>query len=124
LFSGISRSAGRFAKAAIAEGQFSDICSCYPPTVLAARDEGGRVALGSGVMSLFPVMGSALIRAVAVGKRCPRGSLLAVGEAERGRLPVGLRLHDLSERDLIIIDWVNRRLSCHIHIDESRPQIA
>jgi hypothetical protein len=55
----------------------------------------------------LPVMGSALIRAVAVGKRCPRGSLLAVGAAERGRLPVGLRLHDLSERDLIIIDWVN-----------------
>jgi hypothetical protein len=99
--------AGRFATACIAEGQFADIHSCYPKTVLAAEDESRRIAIGHGVMTLLPVMGTALIRAVAVDKRRPKGPLLAIGAADRGRLPAGLRLHDLPERNLTVVDWVN-----------------
>lgn len=98
---------GRFAKAAVSEGQFADIRSCYPREVLDAAVDGGSVALGHGVMTLFPVMGTALIRAFGVAKNCPSGPLLAVGAADRERLPVGLRLHEVPERDLIVIDWVH-----------------
>jgi hypothetical protein len=111
---------GRFATACIAEGQFSDIHSCYPKTVLAAEHEPSRIALGRGVMTLLPVMGTALIRAVAVDKRRPKGPLLAIGAADRGRLPVGLRLHDLSERNLTIVDWVNSEYA----VSESVSRIA
>jgi hypothetical protein len=98
---------GRFAKAAVSEGQFADIRSCYPRAVLDAAVDGGSIALGHGVMTLFPVMGTALIRAFGVTKNCPSGPLLAVAGAARDRLPVGLRLHEVPEHDLIVIDWVH-----------------
>lgn len=100
---------GRFAKATIAEGQFGDIQGCYPKTVLAAKakNDGGCVPMGRGIMTIFPVMGTALIRAVGLAKKCPSGPLLAVAAAERGRLPAGLRLHEVPNLDLIVIDWIN-----------------
>src|SRR5215475_12045562 len=76
---------GRFAKAAVSEGQFADIRSCYPASVLAAASS-NHVRLGRGVMTIFPVMGTALIRAFLVAKSCPSGPLLAVASAERQRL--------------------------------------
>lgn len=97
---------GRFAKAAVSEGQFADIRSCYPASVLAAAS-GNHVVLGRGVMTIFPVMGTALIRAFSVAKSCPSGPLLAVASAERQRLPAGLVTHEVPKRDLIVIDWVH-----------------
>ena len=97
---------GRFAKAAVSEGTFADIKSCYPASVLEAEKD-RNVALGRGIMTIFPVMGTALIRAFAVAKNCPSGPLLAVASEERHRLPTGLITHEVPERDLILVDWVN-----------------
>ena len=62
---------GRFARAAIAEGDFADIRSCYPPMICEAMGPDRRVNIGMGLMTIFPVMGTALIRAVGVAKHAP-----------------------------------------------------
>ena len=100
-------SSGRFAKAAISEGQFADIQSCYPPTVTNSLGADKRVRLGAGVMTIFPVMGTALIRAFSIGKSCPSGPLLAVASAERERLPAGLVIHETPSKDIILVDWIH-----------------
>jgi hypothetical protein len=47
-------------------------------------------------MTLFPVMGTALIRAISVAKKCPRGPLLAVATENREKIPEGLIVHEVS----------------------------
>lgn len=98
---------GRYAKAAIAEGEFADIQSCYPSCILNAAGSDKRIRLGAGIMTLFPVMGTALIRAISVSKKCPSGPLLAVAAANRQRLPHGLIVHEAPSRDIIIVDWIH-----------------
>ena len=66
----------------------------------------GRIRLGRGVMTLFPVMGNALIRAFSVIKNCPSGPLLAIASAEQKRLPAGLVTYEVPKRNLILVDWV------------------
>ncbi len=68
---------GGLAKASISEGGFSNIKSCYPRAVTDNENE-GVVMLGAGLMTIIPVMGTALINAVAVDKRSPSGSLLTI----------------------------------------------
>ena len=98
---------GRYAKATISEGEFADIQSCYPSSVINAAGPDKRVRLGSGIMTLFPVMGTALIRAISVAKKCPSGPLLAVAAENRRRLPDGLTVHEVQSLDIIIVDWIH-----------------
>jgi hypothetical protein len=100
-------SSGRFAKAAISEGRFADIQSCYPATVTNSLGSDNRVSLGAGLMTIFPVMGTALIRAFSLGKNCPSGPLLVVASAERERLPTGLVMYETPSQDIILVDWVH-----------------
>ncbi len=98
---------GRYAKATIAEGDFADISSCYPPSVTNAADSGKRANMGHGVMTLFPVMGTALIRAISISKKCPSGPLLALATANRDRIPNGLIIHDIPSQDIMVVDWMH-----------------
>lgn len=100
-------SSGRFAKASISEGQFADIQSCYPSTVTSSLCPDKRVRLGAGIMTIFPVMGTALIRAFSIGKNCPSGPLLAVASVERERIPAGLVIHETPSQDIILVDWIH-----------------
>jgi hypothetical protein len=77
---------GAVAKAAIAEGDLSDVVGCYPPEIRHQPDR-DHIIFGSGIMTVFPVMGTALINAVAVDKRCPSGPLLAIAPANLSRCP-------------------------------------
>lgn len=98
---------GRYAKATISDGEFADIQSCYPPSVTNAAESDKRVRLGHGIMTLFPVMGTALIRAISVAKKCPSGPLLALAAEDRKRIPEGLVLHDIPTQDIIVVDWIH-----------------
>ena len=98
---------GRLAKCAIAEGELSDIQSCYPDEVLAARDSDRRVSLNKGLMTIFPVMGTALIRAVSTAKVSPKGPLVTVHAAKRARLSGPVPCQPILGSQLISIDWVH-----------------
>jgi hypothetical protein len=98
---------GRYAKATISEGEFADIFSCYPSSITNAAGFDKRVRLGHGIMTLFPVMGTALIRAISVAKKCPSGPLLALASENRKRIPEGLVVHEITSQDIIVVDWIH-----------------
>lgn len=100
---------GRFAKAAVAEGALADIQACFPTVVREAhREDSYRLRMGRGIMNTFPVMGSALIRAVGVTKKAS-GALLIADNANRNRLPAGVSVCELPS-DVISIDWLHADL--------------
>src|SRR3546814_19553759 len=57
---------GCLARAAVAEGDFADYSGCWPKEIrqeIANLQSDDTVSLGSGIMTLLPVMGTALITA-------------------------------------------------------------
>jgi hypothetical protein len=101
---------GRFAKASIGEGDFADIQGCYPRCIREARSDGDTVRLGDGLMTIFPVMGTALIDAVAVQKRAPSGSILTVETGKRSRLPSDCIIRETNDPHIMSIDWIHSNL--------------
>ena len=69
-------SKGFVAKAAISTGDFGDISGCYPTIVRKnASSERHVLHIGSGIMTIQTIMGSALINAYAISDQC-KGSVL------------------------------------------------
>jgi hypothetical protein len=109
---------GRFAKASIGEGDFADITGLYPDCVRDARINGGSVRMGEGIMTLFTVMGTALINAHRIGKDSPSGSLLNVACSNRNRLPAECIVKEVEIGNLLSIDWVHSQMSLVSQIQE------
>jgi hypothetical protein len=103
---------GRFAKASIGEGEFADIIGCYPKRIRDAYEGGGTIPLksGGGLMTLFPVMGTALIDAVGIAKRSPSGSLLTLSARNQHRLPTECIKRKVDDQDIVSVDWVHSDL--------------
>lgn len=95
---------GGVAKASIAEGGFSDIKSCYPKTVRNLEKD-GRISMGAGLMTIIPVMGTALINAVALDKRSPSGSLLTIDSNDKHRISPEFKVREI-ENGLHSINWL------------------
>jgi len=101
--------AGGIGKAAISEGQFADVVRCYPKVIqeAQARTFGGAFPLGGGVMSIFPVMGTALINAFKLisSPDVPSGALLVAAASDLSRLPEETRAEPSGA--FAVIDWVH-----------------
>jgi len=95
---------GGVSKASIAEGSFSDIKSCYPKTVT-DLEEDGRISMGAGLMTIIPVMGTALINAVGLDKRSPSGSLLTIDSNDKHRISPEFKDREI-ENGLHSINWL------------------
>jgi hypothetical protein len=102
---------GRFAKASIGEGDSGDYTGCYPDRVMEARENGGRVRMGGGIMTLFSTLGTAHIDAYEVHQKSPSGSLLTVASFKRDRLAVDCIVKEVSRNALLSIDWVHSQLN-------------
>ena len=99
---------GKLASAAIAEGDFGDIQGCYPSEVMDGS-ENGSVRLGEGLMTLWPVMGSAFIRAYRLHNLAPPGPFLSIPQDAGGRVPVGFSLRKPrgeKSAGLAAVDWI------------------
>lgn len=103
---------GRFAKASIGEGEFADILGCYPKRIRTAYKDGDTIPLGSGggLMTLFPVMGTALIDGVGIARRSPSGALLTLSAQNQHRLPTECIKRVVDEQDVVSVDWVHTDL--------------
>jgi hypothetical protein len=111
---------GHVAKAHLGEGRFSDIVGLAPESVQAARESDGTVRMGSGTMTLFPVMGTALINAVNVGKISPSGPLFTVAETVESRLPKQCIATRVSTgKPILSIDWVHSEISLSSYIQQA-----
>lgn len=100
---------GAIAKAGISKGQFGDIQSCLPALRSYPPDEYGRRRLGRGIMTCFPVMGTALINSHRLANCKPRGARLAVDLAMMEKLPSGVMVSH-RDSDFFVIDWVHTRI--------------
>lgn len=81
---------GVAAKAAISTGDLSGIKGCYPQPMCDASED--RLDLGMGLMTIIPVMGTALTKAHKLGAS-HKGAVLVVepGLIEKG-LPLGIKI--------------------------------
>lgn len=102
---------GCLARAAIAEGEFADYAGCRPKHIQQAMVDIGSddvVPLGSGIMTLLPVMGTALINANKLdsGNRV-KGAVLTIAadDAERVSPTFPRRVSEL-DSNVVMIDWV------------------
>lgn len=100
-------SSGRFAKAFIIEGQMTDIKNCYPTEVLNYLESDLTVSLSMGLMTIVPVMGTALIRGASLEKNSPSGPLLIIETSKIKRVPKELVLINTSDERVTSIDWVH-----------------
>jgi hypothetical protein len=101
--------AGGVAKAAISEGQLADVLGCYPERIqqLYAERNGGAFSMGAGLMTVLPVMGTALINSVKLlhSSQTPSGSLLILPRSQEARLPAGVTFLEVG--DLCVLDWLH-----------------
>ncbi len=96
--------AGGLAKASIAEGGFSDIKGCYPRAII-EKEKNGSISMGAGLMTIIPVMGTALINSVRLDKLSPSGALLTIDASNRSRLSSDFIGREI-ENDLLSINWI------------------
>ena len=95
---------GETAKCAISEGEISDIQGCYPPEIRNQLND-WNIQFGSGVMTVTPVLGSALINTVFLAKASPSGPMLSISPSDRERLSCGVTATNVNER-VSIVNWL------------------
>lgn len=103
---------GCLGRAAIAEGAFADISGLWPRSIQDAASRDGStdcVSLGSGLMTLLPVMGTALIAANKLDARNPvKGSILTVATANSARISPSFPRREVEGHPAFtILDWVH-----------------
>lgn len=103
---------GCMARAAIAEGGFADVGGCRPEEIqreLSKNDRSDLVWLGSGLMTLVPVMGTALINTNKLDSSNPvKGLILTISTKNASRLSSGFRRKYVPKCDaLTVVDWVH-----------------
>lgn len=92
------------AKCAVAEGELSDSQHCYPPEVRDQLDK-WNIQFGSGVMTVAPVLGSALINTVSLSKKSPSGPMLAIAPQDTIRLSCGVATTAVDSH-VSLINWL------------------
>ena len=103
---------GCLARAAVAEGDFADYSGCWPKEIrqeIANSQSNDTVSLGSGIMTLLPVMGTALINANKLDSRnCVKGAVLTIASKDAGRIASGFpRRVSAADGRFTMIDWVH-----------------
>lgn len=95
-------------KAAISKGDFADFLGCYPSEVLEGRavDSKSAIKLGDGLMTIIPVMGSALINPYKL--HCKQsGAVLMLDASMAMNVPEGVRV---ASQPPLLIDWIHSDL--------------
>jgi hypothetical protein len=102
---------GCMARAAIAEGEFSDIQGLRPKPIQDQFGADGHdvVRLGHGLMTLLPVMGTALINANKLDSKNPaKGSILSIATKNLSRLSRGhISTPSPIKPEISMIDWLH-----------------
>ncbi len=99
---------GAVAKGGISEGTFFDVQGCFP-SLSAYPQEGERTfRLGRGILTIFPVMGTALINSHHFASIPPCGCRLAIDNSLMESIPDGLVVNDLDSKTSIV-DWIHTK---------------
>lgn len=97
-------------KGGISKGRFADIHDCFPSLRHMTESTHNVYDLGRGILSIFPVMGTALINAhrLASPPHVPSGGILAV-DRNFLKTPRPGVLMTKEEADFVIVDWIHTR---------------
>ena len=95
---------GEIAKCTMDEGELSDIANCYPDAIR-KRYNRGSIGIGAGLMTITPVMGTALIRTAAIQKRAS-GPLFALRKALADRVSPSFGRTEISGSELVSMNWL------------------
>lgn len=99
--------AGGCIKSAVSTGNMADIQDCYPSLIRSNVGASGCVPMGDGIMTTFPVMGTALINTHALSMR-ESGALLiwdcSLSLADSDGVVVSRE-----GADYLVIDWLHSR---------------
>ena len=98
---------GGVARASISAGDFGDIQSCYPNEITNNINEHGVLNFEEGVMTIFPVMGQALINSYRLGKSKPKGPCLLLDAKLKKYLPKDELVIIFENKTIIEIDWIH-----------------
>ncbi|MFZ5491436.1 MAG: hypothetical protein ACOY6E_02885 [Pseudomonadota bacterium] len=93
-------------KAAVSCGGFSDVAACYPQSVRDQSIDGCWVPLGEGLMTIIPVMGTALVASHKLAGRRP-GAVLILDETCFQSVPEGIIIRTTGP---LTADWVHSNL--------------
>ena len=96
---------GGMGKCTISQGEFSDIKGCFPAIIRSNMDPSGEVRIGGGLMTFFPVMGSALINCNRLSK-LESGSLLLLDSDMTQHFPSGVVVSKTASTHYVV-DWVH-----------------
>lgn len=96
---------GGCAKCAVSTGNMADIQGCYPKIIQDHADKSGCVPMGFGLMTTFPVMGTALINAHNLSTRESGAVLIwdrhiAISNDDKTFITK-------EDHDYLLIDWVH-----------------
>jgi hypothetical protein len=92
-------SVGEVAKCSMDEGEISDVENCYPQSIRKQYNR-GHIGVGAGLMTITPVMGTALIRTAAIQKRV-RGPLFVMRKELAYRVSDGFHFDDSADTDFV-----------------------
>lgn len=95
-------------KGGISAGRFGYVQGCFPSLRNMTKSCGNVYQLGRGLLTVIPVMGTALINAHRLASQAPSGSLLAVDPTLLDTLPAGIVLRKEGTNS-VVIDWVHTR---------------
>jgi len=98
-------SKGYATKAAISNGDMSDIRGCYPHPMRDANDE--RVDMGMGLMTIISVMGTSLTKAHRLSNTKSGSVLILDKEIIKAGLPDGVMISDGEDN---CINWISSNL--------------
>jgi hypothetical protein len=102
-------SRGGIARCTISEGDWSDIGGLYPREVTEIMHD-GKSAMGGGLITIMPVMGSALINAVNTDIRGPRGPLVLLDKILASKISDMENMQSISFSETgwngFSVDWI------------------
>ena len=98
---------GGTARAGISHGGFADVLGCYPDEIRANLIDSGYLRIGAGIMTIFQVMGDALINSHKLVHNSPRGPCLFVDPDLINFVPQTVLTFHKVNHSIISVDWIH-----------------
>ena len=98
---------GGTARAGVSHGGFADVLGCYPDEIGDNLIDSHYLRIGAGIMTIFQVMGDALINSHKLVHKSPKGPCLIVDPDLINFIPKTVLSFCKMNHSLILVDWIH-----------------
>ncbi len=95
------------ARAGVSHGDFADVLGCYPVEISDNLIDSGYLRIGAGIMTIFQVMGDALINSHKLVHKSPKGPCLFVDSDLINFVPQTVLTLHKENRSILSVDWIH-----------------